>query len=104
MGREQIDDRDVYIVGAVRLDEKSERLYFDAESGLLRRRISYMRTLIGMIPQQIDFEDYREVDGLRLPFTIRMASTDPGSDPIIRKFAEIKLDVQLPDTKFGKPQ
>jgi len=102
-GRDKIDDRDVYVVSGVRSDNKPERLYFDVQSGLLIRRIGYTRTLIGTIPQQTDFDDYREVEGLRLPFTIKMAFTDPGSLPIIRKFTEIKLNVPLDESKFDKP-
>ena len=103
-GRDQIDDRDVNVVSAVRSDNKPERLYFDVESGLLRRRISYIRTLIGTIPQQTDFDDYREVDGLKLPFIIKMATADPGSLPITRKFTEIKLNVPVNNSKFEKPR
>ncbi|PWT93110.1 MAG: hypothetical protein C5B55_05160 [Blastocatellia bacterium] len=103
-GRDKIDDRDVYTVNAVRSDNKVERLYFDIENGLLRRRISYMRTLIGIVPQQTDFEDYRETGGLKLPFTIRMSYADPGSIPITRKFAEIKLNVPVAESTFEKPR
>jgi hypothetical protein len=102
-GRDKIDDRDVHVISAVRSDNKVERLYFDVESGLLRRRISYTRALIGTIPQQTDFEDYHEVEGLRLPFTIKMAFADPGSLPITRKFTEIKLNVPVDESKFNKP-
>ena len=102
-GRDKIDDRDVYVVSAVRSDNKPERLYFEVESGLLRRRIGYTRTLIGTIPQQTDFDDYCEVEGLRLPFTIKMAFVDPGSLPITRKFTEIKLNVPVDNLKFEKP-
>jgi hypothetical protein len=102
-GRDKMDDRDVYVVSAVRADNKPERLYFDVESGLLRRRISYLRTLIGTIPQQTDFEEYREVEALRLPFTVKMAFADPGSLPITRKITEIKLNIPLADSKFDKP-
>ena len=102
-GRDKIDDRDVYVVVAVRSDDKPERLYFDVESGLLRRRISYLRTLVGAIPQQTDFEDYREVEALRLPFIIKMSFADPGSSPITRKFTDIKLNTPLADSKFDKP-
>jgi len=102
-GSNKIDDRDVYVVDAVRLDGKSERLYFDVESGLLRRRISYLRSLVGTIPQQIDFEDYRQVEGLRLPFTITMSFADPGSRPIIRKFSEVKFNVPVAEPMFVKP-
>src|SRR5215471_9555519 len=103
-GRDKIDDREMYVLNAVRSDGKSESLYFDLESGLLRRRISYVRTLVGTIPQQTDFEDYREVDGIKLPFTIRTAFADPGSIPITRKFAQIKLNVPVAESTFAKPQ
>jgi len=103
-GRETIDDHDVYVLSAVRLDDKSERLYFDVENGLLRRRISYLRTPIATIPAQTDFADYREVGGLKLPFTIRMAFADPGSVPITRKFTEIKLNAPVDELKFEKPR
>jgi hypothetical protein len=56
-----------------------------------------------MIPQQTDFDDYRDVDGLRLPFTITIAYADPGTPPIIRRFAEVKLNVPVDDSKFLKP-
>ena len=102
-GRDKINDRDVYVVSVVRSDNKRERLYFDVENGLLSRRISYTRTMIGNIPQQIDFEDYRDVEGLRLPFTIRASYVDASSPIITRKFAEIKLNVPVNDAKFDKP-
>ena len=101
-GPDEIDDREVYGVSAVRSDNKSERLYFDVESGLLRRRISHIRTVVGTIPQQTDFEDYREVKSLRLPFTMKMSFADPGSVPITRKFTEIKLNVPVDESKFEK--
>jgi len=103
-GRDRIDERDVYVLSAARFDGKAERLYFDIENGLLRRRISYLRSPIGTIPQQTDFEDYREVDGLKLPFKIRIAFADPGSVPITRNFAEIRFNVSLDPSKFEKPQ
>jgi len=103
-GHDRMNDRGVNVLDAVRSDGKSERLYFDIESGLLRRRISYLRTLIAAIPQQTDFEDYRDVDGLKVPFTITMAYVDAGSQPIVRRFSEIKLNVPIPESKFEKPR
>jgi hypothetical protein len=103
-GYDTIDDRDVYVLKAVRFDDRQEHLYFDVESGLLRRRTSYMVSLVGTIPQQSDFYDYRDVDGLKLPFTIRMSFADPGSSPIVRKFTEIKLNVPVSQSMFEKPQ
>jgi len=100
---DKIDDRDVYVVNAIRSDNKRERLFFDAENGLLRRRLSYTPIMIGIIPEQTDFEDYREVEGLKLPFTIRVSSLDARTPPIARRFAEIRLNIPVDESKFDKP-
>ena len=102
--RDKIAERNVYVISASRFDGKLERLYFDVESGLLRRRVGYLRTLVGMIPQQMDFEDYREVAGLKLPFLVTISYADAGSRPIVRKFTEIKLNVSVAESRFDKPQ
>ena len=71
---EKIGDRPTYVLIGTTPDNETERLYFDAETGLLLRRVSFMQTLIGMISDQIDFEDYRDVDGIKFPFTWRVSS------------------------------
>jgi photosynthetic reaction center cytochrome c subunit len=102
-GRDKIGDRDVVIVVGTTAEKKRERLFFDAENGLLLRRISYLETIVGLIPDQIDFEDYREVDGVKLPFTVRTSPMDPGNPFSVRKFTEIKLNVGIDESKFNKP-
>jgi len=100
---DKIDDRDVYVVNAIRSDNKRENLYFDAENGLLRRRISYTASMIGLIPQQTDFEDYREVRSVKFPFTVQVSTTDSSNPVITRRFKEIRLNVPLDDLEFVKP-
>jgi hypothetical protein len=102
-GRDRIDDHAVYVISAARHDNKRERLYFEIENGLLRRRISYTDTLIGVIPEQTDFEDYRKVEGLTLPFKIRTLFVDARIPIVTRQFTEIKLNVSLDQSKFDKP-
>src|SRR6266850_7806982 len=91
-GKDKIGDREVYVVNGTATDGKRQRLFFDAETGLLLRRITYTSTMIGVIPEQVDFEDYRDVDGVKFPFTARSSSTEVGNPVQIRKFAEIKLN------------
>jgi hypothetical protein len=100
--KDKIGDRDVYAINVTTPDKKRERLFFDAETGLLLRRISYMETPIGVIPNQIDFEDYRDVDGVKVPFTVRVLSVEPGLVST-RKYTEIKLNVPVDDAKFKMP-
>ncbi len=101
--RERIGDRDAYVVTASRSETEVERLYFDVETGLLVRRITYLRTMIGVIPTQWDFEDYRDVEGVKMPFTIRLSTTDAGNAFNVRKFTEIKLNGPVDDAKFVMP-
>ena len=103
IGKEKIDDRDTYVLIGTTTDNRRERLSFDAESGLLLRRVTYMQTVVGIIPEQTDFEDYRDVEGVKLPFTIRVASVDAGNPYITRKLTEIKLNVPVDDSKFNMP-
>jgi hypothetical protein len=102
-GRDKVGDRDAVILNAGTADNRAERLYFDAENGLLLRRISYTRTMIGVIPEQTDFQDYRDVDGVKLPFTIVLASVDAGNPISTRRFDEIKLNAPVDDSKFNMP-
>jgi hypothetical protein len=102
-GKDKIGERDVYVIMGTTPDKKRERLFFDAETGLLLRRISYTETMISIIPEQTDFEDYREVDGVKLPFTVRLSAVDAGNPVSTRTFTEIKLNVPVDDSKFNKP-
>jgi len=101
--RDKIGDREVYVITGTTADKKRERLFFDAETGLLLRRISYTETMIGIIPEQTDFDDYRDVDGVKLPFIIKLSPVDVGNPGSTRTFTEIKLNVPVDDSKFNKP-
>ena len=98
-GRDKIGDRNVLVINGRTADNHRERLYFDAETGFLLRRISYLETPIGVIPNQIDFEDYRNLDGVKLPFTVKVLSVEPGLIST-RNYTEIKLNAPVDDSKF----
>ena len=48
------------------------QFYFD-EAGLLVRMIRFTRTPVGEVPTQIDYSDYREVAGVKIPFTRKVS-------------------------------
>jgi photosynthetic reaction center cytochrome c subunit len=52
---------------------QAEHLYFDAQTHLLARRVILTPTPLGPMPDQTDYEDYRPVDGVRVPFLLRRA-------------------------------
>jgi len=101
--KDKLGDRDVYIVDGTTNDNRRMRLYFDATSGLLLRRTTTMPTMVGIIPDQVDLEDYREAEGLKFPFTARAAGIEVGNPTSTRTFTEIKLNVPVDDAKFNMP-
>jgi len=103
VGRDKVGDRDAIVIVAATPDNQQERLYFDAENGLLLRRMTFLRTMVGVIPQQADFLDYRDVDGVKFPFTIVTSSINVGSPISTTKLDEIKLNPAVDDSRFKMP-
>ncbi|MGH9534334.1 MAG: c-type cytochrome [Terriglobales bacterium] len=51
-----------------------EQLYFDAQSGLVKRVETYQRLAVGMVPQAVDYSDYLETNGVKTPRTVRITA------------------------------
>ena len=75
-------------------------LYFDVDSGLLLREVRFSKSPIGRIPTQIDFSDYREVGGIKMPFRLVFAWLD-GRDSI--QLDKITVNAAIEPSKFSKP-
>ena len=75
-------------------------LFFDQQTGLLLRELRFGNSPIGRVPTQIDYADYRDVNGVKLPFRITYAWLD-GRDSIV--LSEIRTNVPIDETKFGRP-
>jgi hypothetical protein len=101
--KDKLGDHDVYIVDGTTIENRRMRLYFDAASGLLLRRITTMPTIVGIIPDQIDFEDYKDAEGLKFPFSARAAALEVGNPTSTRTFTEVKLNVPVDESKFNMP-
>jgi hypothetical protein len=76
------------------------RLYFDTESGLLLRLVRYGETPLGRNPTQIDYADYRAVDGVKVPYRWTLSRTN-GRFTI--QLSEVKANVPVDDDRFAKP-
>jgi hypothetical protein len=72
------------------------------QTGLLLRKLTITDTVLVPIPEQIDFEDYREVDGVKLPFTIRISNIDTWFS-LTRKLTEIRHNFAVDDAQFNMP-
>ena len=91
-GTSKVGTRNAYVIQATSREGLAEKLFFDAQSGLLLRRV------VG--PTETEFSDYRDVDGVRLPFSI--VRKLPGTT-LSWKFREIRHNVEIDDAKFAVP-
>jgi len=101
IGKSPVADSEAYVIAATPVTGTPEKLYFDVRTGLLVRRYVESETVFGKFPLQTDYEDYREVDGIKLPFLITWSM--PGRI-WGRKVTEIKQNVAIDDQQFNLPR
>ena len=106
-GIETIGSRRAYVVVGRPEGDTPERLYFDVQSGLLVRRAVYLQTPAGPSPFQVDFEDYRESGGVKIPFLVRTnpasQRSELGTSSTLRVL-KVKNNVALEPARFMRPQ
>ena len=74
--------------------------YFDKESGLLVRVQRYVNSPVGRVPTQLDFDDYRAVAGVKMPFKYAYSWLS-GRDEFT--ITDVQPNVTIDPAKFGKP-
>lgn len=98
---DKIDGHDVYVVtGVAKNGSGMDRLYFDAQSGLLVRSITNMNSVLGSFPETTNFDDYRDVSGVKMAYTVKVMS--PEGDRTY-KFDQIQINAPVEDAKFQQP-
>jgi zinc protease len=99
-GTEKIGDRDAYAVEATSTSGDVDKMYFDTKGGLLVRAITTVHSPQGDTVIQADLSDYRDTDGIKLPFSVHQSSAQ-GEYTIT--FAEVHHNVDLSEGQFAKP-
>ena len=102
VGIERVDDRDAYVLQAKIDSVTTQRSYFDVVTGLLRREIITTETLLLPLEDQVDYDDYRDVNGVQMPFRVRISDGAPYSTTT-RTILEIRRNVAVDDALFRPP-
>jgi photosynthetic reaction center cytochrome c subunit len=97
---EKIDGHETYLVVGRSEDQPPLRLYLDKESGLLLRLIRYAETPLGRNPTQIDYADYRDANGVKMPFRWTLARP---RNRFTIQVEQVQQNVPLDDAKFVPP-
>ncbi len=88
-GEGRVGKRAAYLIEATPKEGNPEKWYFHKKSGLL--------ILTEDTDESTYFDDYREVDGVKLPFVVRTTSAEIN---FIAKFDEIMHDISIEETRF----
>ena len=99
-GTQKIGDHDAYAVEATSTAGDLDKMYFDAQSGLLVRAITTVHSPQGDQVIQADLTDYRDTDGIKLPFSVHQSSVQA---EYTITFTEVHHNVDLTDGQFAKP-
>ena len=96
-----IGDRETRIVQGRKASGTPIKMYFDEETGLLVRLVRYStQSPVGRVPTQVDFEDYRDVSGIKFPFKWTSTWTNGRT---VHQLKSVQINPTIPATIFARP-
>jgi zinc protease len=101
VGQQNVAGRPAYEIDADPGDGTIRRMYFDVESGLMVRNDEELDLPGGRASTLSYFEDYRDVQGVKHPFTIRQVQ---GETEATIHLVQVLVNQPVDDAMFLKPK
>jgi len=95
-----IDNRELTVMQGTTPAGNEVRFYFDSKTGLLVRMVRYTNLPVGFITTEMDYADYRDVSGIKMPFRVTKTWVDGRSVTTVKS---IQLNTAIDASKFAKP-
>jgi hypothetical protein len=95
-----VDDRDLTMVQGTMNGKFPVNLYFEDTSGLLVRTVTYADSPVGQVPIQVDYSDYRELAGVKVPYKLILTWLDGRSTIVLN---DVKANVPIDASRFARP-
>ena len=99
VSRTAIDDKEVTVVQGLEGGQVAANFYFD-EAGLLVRVVRWTQTPVGFVPTQVDYADYRDVAGIKFPFSRTVSQTYM---QMKLELTDVQPNTQVPASRFARP-
>jgi hypothetical protein len=99
VGATSIDDKEVQVLQGTNPRQAPVNFYFD-QAGLLVRILRYVDTAVGRVPTQIDYSDYRDVAGVKVPFKSITTWTDGQATA---ELTQVQPNTGIDAGRFAKP-
>src|ERR1700730_7651386 len=100
-GKEKVGEREAYVLIVKPKSGSVARQFIDAASYLLLKVVLNVDIpQVGEVEQTIEFSDYRDVDGVKIPFTLKATSPVQSFTIAITK---VEHNTKIDDALFSKP-
>lgn len=97
---QKVDGKEAYLLLGMRPNKPPVLFYFSKQTGLLVRMVYFTQTALGRLPQQTDYADYREVNGVKVPFSLTIARPQEKSTVHV---TQVQQNVPISNSKFAIP-
>ena len=94
-----MNDQEVRVLQAAENGQPIVNLYFD-ESGMLIRLVRWTVTPVGFVPTQIDYSDFRDVAGVKIPFHRKVSQTFM---QMTVELTDVQPNTTIDAARFAKP-
>ena len=95
-----IDDKLVRVLQGTNPGQPPVNFYFDNSTGLLVRVLRLVNTAVGRVPTQVDYSDYRDVAGVKIPFKWIVTWTNGQGTATL---TQVQPNVAIDAARFGRP-
>ena len=95
-----IEDRTVQLIEGTGENKTRFKLFFETDSGLLVRVVRYSPTIVGTVPTQTDYSDYRAVGAIKIPFKTVITYTN-GQGTI--ELSDVQPNATIQTARFAEP-
>ncbi len=97
----KVGEHETNLVLGINKGQPPVEFYFDKSSGLLVRMVHYVNTPLGLNPIQVDFNDYRAVDGVKTPYRWTLARP---SGAFTIQIDDVQQNVPIEASRFEEPK
>ncbi len=102
IGSDTVDGSNCYVLRGTVSDKQFDRLYYDINTGYLVRITTYSKSVLGYIPERIEYGSYVSAGGIMAPMTVEFSYLDPWAE-VSRQFSEVKYNVSPDNISFTMP-
>ena len=73
---------------------------FDARTGLTVQSLSFHKSPLGFVGRTTRYEDYRDVEGVQIPFRWVIHSPHPASGDVVLQYDKVETRLDIDDEAF----